>query len=163
MSYKQIRERVKWAVENTPSVKESGGKVHKYGPWATTWTDFSVKFEGHGVVHAWTMTRTAIQNPINTLGSVPFWEGRHAVQVHGYYTYGRGGQTEEDFQDIIDDVRLTFEKDYQLGGPSADPLLLVPVTIAVPVIDHQPLGEVVCVHCRMDLGMRERELVQGVV
>lgn len=161
MSYKQIRERVAWDILNTSSVEKTGGKVHKYGPWATTWTDFAVHFQGEGIVHAWTMTRAAVARPLNDLGSVPFWEARHAIQVSGYYTFGKGGQTEEDFQDIIDDVCHTFQSDFRLGAQSGDPLLLVPMKIAVPVIDHQPLGEVVCIHCRLDLAMRERELIQG--
>jgi hypothetical protein len=162
VSYKQIREKTAWDIANTASVKATEGKVHKFGPWAKTWTGFRAKFQGLNLVHAWTITRNALAKPILAAATVPNWEARHSVQVHGYYTFGKEGATEEEFQDVIDDVTETFQHDFMLGGQQGDPQLLVPMTIAVPIIDHQPLGEVVCVHCRMDLGMRERSLIQGV-
>ena len=105
----------------------------------------------NGRVNSWEISRIAVeQEQVSADGGV--YTDTHTIRIRGHLALADDGETEVEFQDLIDRIRERVRNNRLL-----DCAVIVPSSLQAPTIGHAMLGSVLCHFCELEFEAKTRE------
>lgn len=125
------------------------GRVYDYERWATDWISFINLFKdpASGRILGWEISRMAVQT--TTIDNAED-EVQHRYLIRGYMGMKDADRTEILFNGLIEQVRNSFRRNFNLNGTCEQLSPLI-----VPIIELRIFGSVLCHYCEMHLTAQE--------
>ncbi len=135
----------------TPSI----GNIYDFKRHVTTWEKYFSEFSKSGKIQAWEVTRTALDHGVEAVqdlaGTEALFFDRHFFTIFGYVSVDDVAESEKDFQDTIELIRIRFRQNNLLGGT-----VVRHSDLQVATIDHLSFGGVLVHYTEMTLETEER-------
>ena len=152
MSFTTIRANIITQLEAvTPSI----GNIYDFKRHITTWEKYFSEFAKSGKIQAWEVTRVGVEHGVEDVqgqsGTEALFFDRHLFLITGYVSLDDAAESEKDFQDTIELIRIRFRQNNLLGGT-----IVRHSDLQVPTIDYLTFGGVLVHFTEMTLETEER-------
>ncbi len=152
MSFATVRDAFIKLLKNVDGI----GVVHNRIRHLTFWNKFFEAVNKDGQLSTWEVSRRALAEEIASVGGAegnePCYTDTDTVLLVGRMAVNDEGESEIQFQNIIDAVTVAVRKDNRLGGA-----YLQPAFMQTELIEHRTYGSVLVHYCEMTLEARRRE------
>ena len=137
MGFATIRDEIVTLLKATTDI----GEVGDHTDHTTTWEEHFNRHKKDGRLNFWEVTRIAASQDIravqNSSSTEPFFFDRHQVLITGRLALKDKGESEKDFQDLVDNVVAKFRVTNTLNGK-----VILPRQAQVREIGHRDFGGV---------------------
>jgi len=150
MSLSTVRTEIKTILLTISNV----GQVHDYKRYTHSWDDYKDLFVENSKVNTWEIVRESFESFVEASNNVN--RTRHNFTIRGFYSVQDKTASEKTFQDIVEDIRVTFRNKPKLNN-KAELVFFSPDRPFSGVFRYDYLGAVLCHIVEINLTIQEYE------
>lgn len=151
MAFAAIRDEIETLLKTVDKI----GTVHTYLRHTTFWNEYLQRHVEAGEINDWEITRTATAQELiavqGSVGTEPYFHDTHSVLIIGRMSLKDDEKSEQDFQELVDNVVAKFRVNNLLNNK-----VLLPKQAQVPVIEHRTFGGILIHYAEITFEAVER-------